>query len=120
MTQTKIKTNTNPPLSTLVVSDDEGEENTLFLFSTTSRGLPVATQRPVLRLKGGGDNGLLPLLGFSEASLNINQVGVTQSHPPKDQFCDSDDDQTTGCFFNWYPPKKLKYGKPRLGESTAT
>ena len=26
----------------------------------------------------------------------------------------------TGCFFNWYPPKKLKYGKPRLGESTAT
>ena len=26
----------------------------------------------------------------------------------------------TGCFFNWYPPKKLKYGKPRLGESSAT
>ena len=27
----------------------------------------------------------------------------------------------TGCFFlRWYPPKKLKYGKPRLGESTAT
>ena len=26
----------------------------------------------------------------------------------------------TGCFFNWYPPKKLKYGKPRLGESTLT
>ena len=26
----------------------------------------------------------------------------------------------TGCFFNWYPPKKLKYGKPSLGESTAT
>ena len=25
-----------------------------------------------------------------------------------------------GVFFNWYPPKKLKYGKPRLGESTAT
>ena len=25
---------------------------------------------------------------------------------------------STGCFFNWYPPKKLKYGKPRLGEST--
>ena len=24
----------------------------------------------------------------------------------------------TGCFFNWYPPKK--YGKPRLSESTAT
>ena len=24
----------------------------------------------------------------------------------------------TGCFFlHWYPPKKLKYGKPRLGES---
>ena len=23
-------------------------------------------------------------------------------------------------FFNWYPPKMLKYGKPRLGESTAT
>ena len=29
-------------------------------------------------------------------------------------FCD------TGCFFNWYPPKKLKYVKPRLGESTLT
>ena len=27
---------------------------------------------------------------------------------------------TTGCFFNWYPPKKLKYVKPRLGESTLT
>ena len=27
----------------------------------------------------------------------------------------------TGCFFlHWYPPKKLKYGKPRLGESTLT
>ena len=23
-------------------------------------------------------------------------------------------------FFNWYPPKKLKYGKSRLGESTLT
>ena len=23
-------------------------------------------------------------------------------------------------FFNWYPLKKLKCGKPRLGESTAT
>ena len=28
--------------------------------------------------------------------------------------------QHTGCFFNWYPPKKLKYGKPWLGESTLT
>ena len=27
---------------------------------------------------------------------------------------------TTGCFFSWYPPKKLKYGKPRVGESTLT
>ena len=26
----------------------------------------------------------------------------------------------TGCLFHWYPPKKLKYGKPRLGESTLT
>ena len=26
----------------------------------------------------------------------------------------------TGCFFNWYPPKQLKYVKPRLGESTLT
>ena len=25
-----------------------------------------------------------------------------------------------GVFFHWSPPKKLKYGKPRLGESTAT
>ena len=25
-----------------------------------------------------------------------------------------------GGFFHWYPPKKLKYGKPRLGESTLT
>ena len=22
-----------------------------------------------------------------------------------------------GVFFNWYPPKKLKYGKPRLGDT---
>ena len=26
----------------------------------------------------------------------------------------------TGSFFHWYPPKKLKYGKPRLGEFTLT
>ena len=26
----------------------------------------------------------------------------------------------TGCFFSLVPPKKLKYGKPRLGESTLT
>ena len=25
-----------------------------------------------------------------------------------------------GVFLNWHPPKKLKYGKPRLGESTLT
>ena len=25
-----------------------------------------------------------------------------------------------GVFFNWSPPKKLKYLKPRLGESTLT
>ena len=29
-------------------------------------------------------------------------------------------DDDTGCFFNRYPPKKLKYGKPRLGVSTLT
>ena len=28
--------------------------------------------------------------------------------------------ETQGVFFHWYPPKKLKYGKPRLGESTLT
>ena len=32
--------------------------------------------------------------------------------------------KNTGCFFHWYPPQKLnfnlKYGKPRLGESTLT
>ena len=28
--------------------------------------------------------------------------------------------ETYRVFFNWYPPKKLKYEKPRLGESTAT
>ena len=27
---------------------------------------------------------------------------------------------STGCFFNWYPPKKLKYGKLSLGVSTLT
>ena len=26
----------------------------------------------------------------------------------------------TGCVFHWYPSKKLKYGKPRLAESTLT
>ena len=25
-----------------------------------------------------------------------------------------------GVFFHWYPPKRLKYGKSRLGESTLT
>ena len=28
--------------------------------------------------------------------------------------------QVQGVFFNWYPPKKLKYGKPKLGVSTLT
>ena len=29
--------------------------------------------------------------------------------------------KSTGCFFlHWYPPQKLKYGKPRIGESTLT
>ena len=28
--------------------------------------------------------------------------------------------QCTGCFFHWASPKKLKYGKRRLGESTLT
>ena len=87
----------SPPLSTLR-SDEEGEEDTLlFILHHFSRF--ATQQRPVLRLKReGGGNGLLPLLGFSEASLNINQVGVTQSHPPKDQLCDSDDDQTMNTF----------------------
>ena len=29
-------------------------------------------------------------------------------------------DEIQGVFFHWYHPKKLKYGKPRLGESTLT
>ena len=28
--------------------------------------------------------------------------------------------EVQGVFCNWYPPKKLKYGKPRLGESMLT
>ena len=28
--------------------------------------------------------------------------------------------EDTGCFLHWASPKKLKYGKPRLGESTLT
>ena len=31
-----------------------------------------------------------------------------------------DDTKIQGGFFHWYPPKKLKYVKPRLGESTLT
>ena len=30
------------------------------------------------------------------------------------------DGGTYRVFFNWYPPKKLEYGKPRLDESTLT
>ena len=30
------------------------------------------------------------------------------------------DNTIQGVFFHWYPPKKSKYGKPRLGESTLT
>ena len=29
-------------------------------------------------------------------------------------------DKVQGVFFNWCPPKKLKYLEPRLGESTST
>ena len=29
-------------------------------------------------------------------------------------------EQLQGVFLNWYPPKKLKYGKPKLGVSTLT
>ena len=32
---------------------------------------------------------------------------------------DNEDEDVKG-FFHWYPPKKLEYGKPRLGESTMT
>ena len=42
----------------------------------------------------------------------------TRSDATVSQHCLSQDLQ--GVFFNWYPPKKLKYGKPRLGESTLT
>ena len=31
-----------------------------------------------------------------------------------------DGDEIQGGFFKWPPPKKLKYVKPRLGESTLT
>ena len=31
-----------------------------------------------------------------------------------------DANEIQGDFFHWYPPKKLKHGKPRLGESTLT
>ena len=48
--------------------------------------------------------------GRSRADLKICSVAETKLV----------DIENTGCFFHWYPPKKLKYGKPRLGESTLT
>ena len=40
--------------------------------------------------------------------------------PPFKSICVYLNMQYTGFFFNWYPLKKLKYGKPRLGVSTLT
>ena len=44
----------------------------------------------------------------------LPQMGVTR------QKFGNDPDDLQGVFFHWYPPKKLKYRKPRLGESTLT
>ena len=38
----------------------------------------------------------------------------------KNDHINTDISYLQGDFFHWYPPKKLKYGKPRLGESTLT
>ena len=53
------------------------------------------------------------------AILSISRI-KDQGSRIKDQCSNVKKIYVQGVFFNWYPPKKLKYGKPRLGESTLT
>ena len=56
-------------------------------------------------------------LAFSQFELEIRHYPMT-AEPPCVLLPPFENIQ--GVFFHWYPPKKLKYGKPRLGESTLT
>ena len=64
--------------------------------------------------------------------IPINQVFLSNKRRPNaclvgevayfPVICKNSSREDIGCFFllHWYPPKKLKYGKPRFGESTLT
>ena len=61
-------------------------------------------------LPHAGGNDLFVLYIFkcvSQDNLNVNAFRVKREY-------------IQGDFFHWYPPKKLKYGKSSLGESTLT
>ena len=70
---------------------------------------------------GGGSQCMLTIY---HSDVDIMIIGWSKLFAPKlylvllNQLLSLD----TGCFFllHWYPPKKFKYGKPRLGESTLT
>ena len=62
-------------------------------------------------------------LGYAESSYWNQHIHISWTISDIDMWqqisnVSSDIDVVQGVF-NWYPPKKLKYGKPRLGESTA-
>ena len=50
---------------------------------------------------------------YSHNILDSPQMSAVQQWPHGIRY-------VLGDLFPWYPPKKLKYGKPRLGESTLT
>ena len=58
-----------------------------------------------------------PFILYWSPNCNNSNFSIMTETSKTNLTCHS---QNTGCFFHWYPPKKLKYGKPRLGESTLT
>ena len=63
-----------------------------------------------------------PGFGMVTVGMDPNTFEVLNGHPnkiPTDKILGG---VVQNCrdFFHWYPPKKLTYGKPRLGESMLT
>ena len=59
------------------------------------------------------------VVGKTQLAVNLVAASLQYYYIPPDNTTGLKVEHT-GCFFNWYPPKKLKYVKPRLGESTST
>ena len=52
--------------------------------------------------------------------VKVYQIGICKGMDTSSCLVAWDWADIQGDFFHWASPKKLKYGKPRLGESTLT